>query len=65
MTYTKIKNKLLNTGYFIDNDYLDLYCSLISSNWNSLKIKGKTQIFFPVQIDCTEPIYLCTVNIKT
>lgn len=43
MTYVEIKNKLLNTDYFIDNEYLDLYCALVSSNWNSLKIKGKTQ----------------------
>lgn len=43
MSYTKIKEKLLKTTYFIDNEFLDLYCSLIYSNLNTNKVRCKTQ----------------------
>lgn len=38
-----LKNKLLNTGIVIDNEYLDKYVNIIISNLNLPKIKFKTQ----------------------
>ena len=43
MTIQKLKIKLLNTGYFKDNEYLDKYCDLIFSNLETKYEKGKTQ----------------------
>ena len=39
----ELKNKLLETGIFIDNEYLDLYCELINNNRNTVKEKHRTQ----------------------
>lgn len=38
-----MKEKLLGLGVFVDNEYLDLYCSLIESNRQTKKEKFKTQ----------------------
>lgn len=38
-----LKDKILNTGYFLDNEYLDAYLDLISKNTESRRVKGKTQ----------------------
>lgn len=38
-----IKDKLLATGMFSDNSYLDKYCDLIISNLNTNNMKGETQ----------------------
>lgn len=38
-----IKNYLLNTGYFIDNSYLDSYCLLVKNNQFTKKEPAKTQ----------------------
>lgn len=38
-----LKIKLLNTELFIDNEYLQMYCDLIELNYNTEKIKYKTQ----------------------
>lgn len=43
MIIQKLKIKLLNTGYFKDNEYLDKYCDLIFSNLETKYEKGKTQ----------------------
>lgn len=37
------KTKLLNTNYFIDNEYLDKYCQLVTDNKATSKIKYQTQ----------------------
>lgn len=39
-----IKQKLLDLGLCIENDYLDLYVNLIVSNLNQEKMKDKTQL---------------------
>lgn len=39
----ELKLKLLSTNMFKDNEYLDLYISLMLNNRNLNKIKGKTQ----------------------
>lgn len=44
-----MKEKLLGLGVFIDNEYLDLYCSLIESNRQTKKEKFKTQQHHIVQ----------------
>lgn len=36
----KLKEKLLNTGYFIDNEWLDKYCGLIEDNKDIVKDKN-------------------------
>lgn len=38
-----IKDKLLSTNYFIDNEYLDKYVSLMLDNRSTIKQKGKTE----------------------
>lgn len=38
-----LKNYLLCTNYFLDNDYLMKYVNLITSNYNTNKVKFKTQ----------------------
>jgi hypothetical protein len=38
-----MKNLLLSTGYFIDNEYLDLYVDLINSNMDT-KSSDATQV---------------------
>lgn len=38
-----MKEKLLGLGVFVDNKYLDLYCSLIDSNLQTKKETAKTQ----------------------
>ena len=38
-----LKNKLLGTNYFVNNDYLNRYCELIISNKNTKKEEYKTQ----------------------
>lgn len=38
-----MKEKLLGLGVFVDNEYLDLYCSLIENNRRTKKEKFKTQ----------------------
>lgn len=38
-----LKSCLLKTAHFIDNEYLDQYCSLISQNKDQRKIKYQTQ----------------------
>lgn len=38
-----IKQKLLTTGLFLNNDYLDLYCGLIKDNALEKNIRFKTQ----------------------
>ena len=43
MTQQEIKVKLLNTNYFIDNEYLDKYCELIELNKDTKKERPKTQ----------------------
>lgn len=43
MSKQELKNKLLATEVFIDNEYLDQYCELIISNLNQEKIKCQTQ----------------------
>lgn len=37
-----LKIKLLNTGMFIDNEYLELYIDLVLNHSCSTRIKGKT-----------------------
>lgn len=39
----QIKDYLLNTNNFLDNDYLEKYCNLIMVNLTTKKIKFKTQ----------------------
>ena len=39
----ELKKKLLGLGVFINNDYLDLYCSLIENNRQTRKETTKTQ----------------------
>ena len=43
MAQQELKTKLLNTNYFIDNEYLDKYCKLIIDNLETKKEKYKTQ----------------------
>lgn len=43
MESQKIKEILLNTKYFIDNEWLNKYCELIENNRNTKKEKYKTQ----------------------
>lgn len=43
MTIQELKEKLLNTNYFIDNDYLDKYCELIVNNLKTEKIINETE----------------------
>lgn len=43
MTQQELKVKLLNTNYFIDNEYLNKYCELIELNKNTKKERPKTQ----------------------
>ena len=38
-----VKERLLSTGYYVDNEYLHKYVQLIESNCNTPKIKLKTQ----------------------
>lgn len=38
----ELKNKILSTGVFEDNEFLDKYCELIISNQDSLKIANVT-----------------------
>lgn len=38
-----MKEKLLGLGVFVDNEYLDLYCSIIKDNLKSKRIKYQTQ----------------------
>lgn len=38
-----MKEKLLGLGVFVDNEYLDLYCSLIENNKQTKKETTKTQ----------------------
>ena len=35
-----LKQKLLSLDIFIDNEYLDFYCTLIFNNLNNIKEKG-------------------------
>ena len=42
MTTQEIKNKILSTKYFIDNEYLDKYCELIKQNESTEKQENKT-----------------------
>ena len=35
----KLKKEILNTGYFIDKEWLDKYCELIEKNKNTAKEK--------------------------
>ena len=42
MNNTSLKNRLIELGCLIDNDYLDLYVSLIIENQNNIKIAHKT-----------------------
>lgn len=42
MTIQELKIKLLSTGYFIDNEYLDDYCDLIKQNELTEKQENKT-----------------------
>lgn len=43
MVIQELKLKLLNIGYFINNEYLDKYCELIINNLNTKKERPKTQ----------------------
>lgn len=38
-----LKQTLLNLGFFIDNEYLDLYCSLMNANLATVETKGLTE----------------------
>lgn len=40
LNYSDLKSKLISTGYFIDNDYLDKYLNLIIKNKDTLKAFG-------------------------
>lgn len=40
---SKLKQHLLSLDYFIDNEYLDFYCSLIEQNKNRIYESGKTE----------------------
>ena len=40
----ELKQKLLGLGVFVDNEYLDLYCSLIESKAEPKRIKYRTQL---------------------
>ena len=39
-----LKNYLLNTTLFTDNDFLENYCELIINNLDNKKIKNITQV---------------------
>lgn len=43
MNAKELKNILIKLDYFIDNNYLELYCNLIVFNWYTPKIKFETQ----------------------
>lgn len=43
MTETELKNKLLETGIFIDNEWLDKYVELVVSNQGTSYTRFKTQ----------------------
>lgn len=47
-----MKEKLLGLGVFIDNEYLDLYCSLIEDNRQTKKEKFKTQQHHVIPCAC-------------
>lgn len=40
---TNLKQILLSLGFFIDNEYLDFYCTLIQENTTTPEIKGLTE----------------------
>lgn len=42
MTVQELKEKLLATKCFIDNEYLDKYCELIKQNESTEKQENKT-----------------------
>ena len=44
MKYLELKNLLISTEYFVDNNYLDLYLQLIINNINTKRIKYSTQL---------------------
>lgn len=47
-----MKEKLLGLGVFVDNKYLDLYCSLIEDNKQTKKEKFKTQQHHVIPCAC-------------
>ena len=47
-----MKEKLLGLGVFVDNEYLDLYCSLIENNRQTKKEKFKTQQHHVIPCAC-------------
>lgn len=55
MKKREIKRNLLNTKCFIDCTYLDLYCDLIISNLNTIKIITKTQRHHIIPVACYGP----------
>ena len=42
MIIQKLKAKILNTNYFINNEYLDKYCGIIINNLNTKEVQYKT-----------------------
>lgn len=47
-----MKEKLLGLGVFVDNEYLDLYCSLIENNRQTKREKFKTQQHHVIPCAC-------------
>ena len=50
MEVQELKTKLLNTHYFIDNEYLDKYCNLIIDNLDTKKEQYKTESHHILQV---------------
>jgi hypothetical protein len=46
----QIKQDLLNTGYFEDNEYLDKYCDIVMSRYGLPSIKFKTSRHHIIQV---------------
>lgn len=42
LSINKLKEKIINLGLCVDNEYLDKYCELIIKNKNTQYLKGKT-----------------------
>ena len=59
MTELELKNKLLDTNAFIDNYWLDLYCTLIVYNLSTKKEKYKTQSHHIIPIAYYKMKYNC------
>ena len=64
MKKEEIKEKLLSTNLFINNEWLDKYCELIEINENTKKEKYKTQSHHIVPKCCYKYLFLKIDNSK-